>query len=178
MRVISGKARGTVLYALDGLHTRPTTDRVKEAMFSIINFYIESGVVLDLFSGSGALGIESISRGAKRCFFIENDKDALKIIKKNILKTNFSDFAEIVFSDYEKFLKSTSETFDIILLDPPYNKKMCDRAMSLIFERNLLNKNGIIICETEYPEIIETEFIKKKDYKYGHTKLTVFVKGD
>lgn len=178
MRVISGRARGTTLNALDGLHTRPTTDRVKEAMFSIINFYIDSSVVLDLFSGSGALGIETLSRGAKRCFFVENNKSALEIIKKNVEKTKLSNSAEIVFSDYETFLKNTRETFDVILLDPPYNKKMCDRAMSLIYEKNLLNDDGIIVCETEYPENIETKFIKRKDYKYGKTKLTVFIKGD
>lgn len=178
MRVISGRARGTALYALDGLHTRPTTDRVKEAMFSIINFYIDSSIVLDLFSGSGALGIEALSRGADLCVFVENNKRALEIVKKNIEKTKFKDSARVVFSDFKTFLKNTKETFDVILLDPPYNKNMCDEAMSVIYERNLLKEGGIILCETEGPEIIETKFEKKKDYTYGKTKLTVFVKGD
>lgn len=176
MRVISGKARGTSLYSLEGNHTRPTTDRVKESMFSIINFYISDAVVLDLFAGSGALGIEAISRGAKSCCFVENSKQAGDIVKKNIAKTNTSDKAIVKIMDFKTFLNSAEEKFDVILLDPPYNRKMCDEAMKIIFERNLLNDNGIIMCETEYGEVITTNFTKKKDYKYGKTMLSVFVK--
>lgn len=178
MRVISGKARGTSLYSLEGIHTRPTTDRVKESMFSIINFHIPGGVVLDLFSGSGALGIEALSRGAKKCYFIENSRAAADIVKKNIEKTNCRDNAVLKVIDYKTFLNSVDEKFDVILLDPPYNKKMCDEAMKVIYERNLLNDDGVIVCETEYPEIITTDFEKKKDYKYGKTKLSVFVNKD
>ena len=178
MRVISGKARGTSLYSLDGSHTRPTTDRVKESMFSIINFYIPDGVVLDLFSGSGALGIEALSRGAKKCYFIENSRGAADIVKKNIEKTNLSENAVLKVIDYKTFLNSVDEKFDVILLDPPYNKKMCDEAMKIIYERQLLNDDGVIVCETEYPEVITTDFEKKKDYKYGKTKLSVFVNKD
>ena len=178
MRVIAGKARGTSLYSLDGLHTRPTTDRVKESMFSIINFHIPDSTVLDLFSGSGALGIEAISRGAKQCWFVENSKQAADIVRKNIEKTNSSEKAALKLMDYKAFLNSVDEVFDVILLDPPYNKKMCDEAMKIIFERNLLKDDGVIICETEYGEVITTDFTKKKDYKYGKTTLSVFVKDD
>lgn len=178
MRVISGKARGTSLYSLEGNHTRPTTDRVKESMFSIINFNIPGGTVLDLFSGSGALGIEAISRGAEKCYFVENSKQAADIVRKNIEKTNSSENAVLRIMDFKTFLNSVDEKFDIILLDPPYNRKMCDEAMKIIYEKNLLNDDGVIMCETEYGEVITTDFTKKKDYKYGKTMLSVFVKDD
>ena len=129
MRVISGKARGTSLYSLEGNHTRPTTDRVKESMFSIINFHIPDGVVLDLFAGSGALGIEALSRGARKCYFIENSHSAADIVKKNIEKTSLKENSVLKVVDYKSFLNSANEKFDVILLDPPYNKKMCDEAM-------------------------------------------------
>lgn len=177
MRVISGKARGTSLYSLEGNHTRPTTDRVKESMFSIINFYIQDRMVLDLFGGSGALGIEALSRGAKKCYFVENSRAAADIIKKNIEKTNCTENAVLKIVDYKAFLNSVNEKFDVIVLDPPYNKKMCDEAMKIIYERNLLSDDGIIVCETEYGEEINTDFAKKKDYKYGKIKLSVFYKG-
>lgn len=178
MRVISGKARGSSLFSLEGLHTRPTTDRVKEAMFSIINFYLQEALVLDLFAGSGALGTEALSRGAQKCVFVENDRKALEIVKKNLDKTNLSDCAELVFSDYKAYLNSQTQQFDVILLDPPYNKKMCDEALEIIYNKNLLKDDGVILCETGFDEIIETHFNKKKDYKYGKTKLSVYTKGD
>ncbi len=176
MRVIAGKSRGTSLYSLEGNHTRPTTDRVKESMFSIINFNIPDATVLDLFSGSGALGIEAISRGAKKCYFIENSKQAAEVVKKNIEKTNCGENAVLKIMDFKSFLCSADDKFDVILLDPPYNKKMCDEAMKIIFQKNLLKDNGVIMCETECGEIITTDFTKKKEYKYGKIMLSVFVK--
>ena len=178
MRVISGKVRGSSLYSLEGLHTRPTTDKVKEAMFSIINFYLQDALVLDLFAGSGALGIEALSRGARKCVFVENDRKAADIVRKNLDKTNLSEFSELKLTHYKSYLNSICLQFDVILLDPPYNKKICNEALRIIYEKNLLNDDGIIVCETEYPEVIETQFIKKKDYKYGKTKLSVYTKGD
>ena len=178
MRVISGKARGSSLFSLEGLHTRPTTDRVKEAMFSIINFHLQDALVLDLFAGSGALGTEALSRSAKKCVFVENDRKALDIVKKNLNKTNLSDCAELVFADYKTYLNSSTDQFDVILLDPPYNKKMCDGALKIIYDKNLLKDDGIILCETDFNETIETGFNLKKEYKYGKTKLSVYTKGD
>ncbi len=177
MRVISGSARGTKLFSLEGNHTRPTTDRVKEAMYSIINFYISGSVVLDLFSGSGALGIEALSRGAKECYFVENDKSAMSVVNKNIEKTHLTENARVIFSDYKTFLENTNVQFDVILLDPPYNKFMCDQALKIILDKNLLSNGGIIVCETEAEEAINTGFALKKEYKYGKTKLSLFVKG-
>ncbi|MBR0276840.1 MAG: 16S rRNA (guanine(966)-N(2))-methyltransferase RsmD [Clostridia bacterium] len=178
MRVISGKARGTNLFSLEGNHTRPTSDKVKEAMFSIINFYLYDSMVLDLFAGSGALGIEALSRGAKKCFFVENNLSAGAIVKKNIEKTRFSDFSVVKTMDFKTFLNETNEKFDVILLDPPYNKKMCDKALKIISDRGLLREDGIIVCETEIGEKIESDYILKKEYKYGKTKLSLFFKGD
>ena len=178
MRVISGKSRGTSLYSLEGNHTRPTTDRVKESMFSILNFYIPGSIVLDLFSGSGALGIEAVSRGAEKCFFVENSKQAAEVVRKNIEKTNCTENAVLKVMDFKAFLNSVQENFDVILLDPPYNKKMCDEAMQIIYERGLLNDGGVIMCETEFGEVITTQFTKKKEYKYGKILLSVFVKDD
>ena len=178
MRVISGKSRGTSLFSLEGLHTRPTTDRVKEAMFSIINFYLQDALVLDLFAGSGALGTEALSRGAKKCVFVENDRKAMEIVEKNLKKTNLIVDAELKFSDYKNYLNSETRQFDVILLDPPYNKKMCDGALEIIYSKNLLKDDGVILCETDFNETIETGFNLKKEYKYGNTKLSVYTKGD
>lgn len=178
MRVISGKARGTSLYSLEGSHTRPTTDRVKESMFSIINFNIPDAVVLDLFSGSGALGIEALSRGAKKCFFVENSRQAAEIVRKNIEKTRLGDLAVLKIMDFKAFLETASDKFDVILLDPPYNKKMCDEALKIIYERNLLAEDGVIMCETQCGEVVTTDFSRGKEYKYGKISLTVFTKDD
>lgn len=173
MRVISGKARGSSLYALEGMDTRPTTDRVKEAMFSIINFYLPKSRVLDLFAGSGALGIEALSRGAKSCIFVESSHKAAAVVRKNLEKTKLSDASEVKETDYKLFLNSCKDCFEVILLDPPYNKKMCEIALGIIFEKGLLAKGGVIICETEANETIETSFQVIKTYKYGKTKLTL-----
>ena len=173
MRVISGRARGSSLYALDGMNTRPTADRVKEAMFSIIAPYVPGCRVLDLFAGSGALGIEALSRGAAGCVFVESSVSALSVVKKNLEKTKLSECAEVLKSDYKAFLNSASGGFDIILLDPPYNRQMCDAALGIIFEKNLLADGGVIVCETEYGEQISTAFNVRKEYKYGKTKLTL-----
>ena len=178
MRVISGKARGTSLFSLEGSHTRPTTDRVKEAMFSIINFYLYDALALDLFAGSGALGIEALSRGAKKCIFVENSHAAADVVRKNLEKTGLLDSSELKICDFKDYLDFAKEGFDVILLDPPYNKKLCDEALEIIYQKNLLNDEGIIVCETEFEEVVSTRFIKKKDYKYGKIKLSVYTKGD
>lgn len=174
MRVISGKARGCSLYAPEGMNTRPTTDRVKEAMFSILMKYVPQGFVLDLFAGSGALGIEALSRGAKECVFVENSSSAFKIVEKNVEKAGFFESSVLLKTDYLSFLNGTDRKFDVILLDPPYRKCMCDTALEIIYRKNLLAKDGVILCETEYGERIMTDFHVRKEYKYGKTKLTLF----
>ena len=127
MRVITGKARGVVLKTPDGMKTRPTSDRVKEALFSIIQFDIPNAKVLDLFAGTGQLGIEALSRDAKYAVFIDELDQACKLISDNLKKTKLENYARVIRSDYEIYLKNCKEKFDIIFLDPPYAEKFHSR---------------------------------------------------
>lgn len=152
MRVISGKARGKKLVSLEGMNTRPTLDRVKEALFNIIQFDIVDKNILDLFAGSGAIGIEAISRGAKAVTFCDNSLDAIKIIKTNIENTRSVNQATVLNKDYIKALQYLAEKkskFDVIYLDPPYKTDFANIAINKIIDLNLLSKDGIIILETD-----------------------------
>ena len=150
MRIISGRARGTKLETLDGENTRPTLDRVKESLFNIIQNNIYNSNVLDLFSGSGALAIESLSRGANKAFLCDSSKDAIKIIKNNIKKTHFEENTDVFFMDYLKCLERLKDyKFDIIFLDPPYMSEYDIEAIKFIIKNNMLNKEGIIVIETD-----------------------------
>jgi len=151
LRVISGKARGKRLEALEGKDTRPTLDRIKESLFNIIQFDIENAVVLDLFAGSGSLGIECLSRGAKEVVFCDNSGLAIDIINTNIRNTKFEAESIVIKNDYTNALKKAAnqnKKFDIIFLDPPYESDFATKALELIVELELLNENGIIIIET------------------------------
>lgn len=176
MRVISGCAKGTKLETLDGLNTRPTLDRVKEPLFSIIQGYIYDAEVLDLFSGSGALAIESVSRGAKNAVACDNSKNAIQIIKKNIQKTHMTEKINVVNKDYKKALEELSyRKFDIIFLDPPYKTGYGINAVKIIIENDMLKEDGIIVFETdrenEYIKELD-EFVKVIDLRiYGRVKL-------
>lgn len=153
MRIISGKARGTRLETLEGQDTRPTLDRVKEALFSIIQNEIFDACVLDLFSGSGALAIESISRGAKIAYSCDNSRKAIEIIKHNVEKTHFEDKVKIINKDYKQFLEELKDIkFDIIFLDPPYKTDYGIKATKIIIENKMLNEEGIIVFETDKKE--------------------------
>lgn len=179
MRIISGTMRGTKLFTLDGLNTRPTLDRVKEPLFSIINFKLQNAVILDLFSGSGALGLESISRGAQKAYLCDNSKDAIRIINQNVKKTKSNDFTEVIFNDFKKSLEEFSYKnikFDIVFLDPPYKTDFAKKAVEIIIKNNLLKEDGIIIIETDTKETvlqnIENLNINIFDQrKYGRVKL-------
>lgn len=141
MRIISGEARGTKLETLDGLDTRPTLDRVKEALFSIIQNKIYDANVLDLFSGSGALALESISRGAKLAYSCDSSRKAIEIIKQNVKKTHFENKVKIINKDYKKALEELKDIkFDIIFLDPPYKTNFGEIATKIIAENNLLSE--------------------------------------
>ena len=174
MRVVSGKARGTKLNTLEGLDTRPTADRVKEALFSVICEYVPESIVLDLFSGSGALAIEALSRGADRAVLIEKNPKAGEVIRSNLEKTRLNTDAELIITDAFDFISITDRQFDIIFLDPPYRHGLCDRAMDIIIKRNLLAEDGIIICETSIEEEIKTELALFKEKKYGKTKFLIY----
>lgn len=152
MRIISGKHRGTKLYTLEGLNTRPTLDRVKEPLFSIINFDLPESVVLDLFSGSGAIGLEAISRGAKLSILCDHSMQAIHIIEQNVEKLQEKANVQIIKNDYLvalKVLKKQNQKADIVFLDPPYETNFSEKACEKIIEYDLLNENGIIIIETD-----------------------------
>lgn len=153
MRVISGSARGTNLETLDGNNTRPTLDRVKEALFNIIQNYVRDSIVLDLFSGSGALGIEALSRGAKHAIMCDKSNDAIKIINKNLIKTHLEEKSTVIKNDYKNALNSlTNKKFDIIFIDPPYAADIAVDSIKNIIELDLLSDDGIIILETDETE--------------------------
>ena len=146
MRVVSGKARGISLKTPDGMLTRPTADRVKEAMFSIVQFDIPGARVLDLFGGTGQLGIEAISRGAKSAVFVDAREDACRLIRENLTRTDMQSVGTVVRSDYMAYLKRCKDSFDIVLLDPPYAEEFLENSLNLITEIDILQSGGIIIA--------------------------------
>ena len=179
MRVITGKARGVNLKTPDGMQTRPTADRVKEALFSIINFDIPNADVLDLFGGTGQLGIEALSRGAKESVFVDAQKSACTLIRENLKRTGLEEGAQVVCSDYADFLKKSVKSYDIILLDPPYAEKILENALKLITEIDILQSGGIIVTERPVEKNLELSFpgySRSKDYKYASTVLTIYRK--
>ena len=170
MRVISGTAKGKKLNSLEGLETRPTLDRVKESVFNIIQFDIKDSVVLDLFSGSGALGIEALSRGAKEAILCDASSKAIKIINKNLEETRLKDKAKVINTDYLEVLsKIKDKKFDIIFLDPPYKSDYVEKSIEYISKYNLLAENGIIIVETNDENKID-KINAKKDLEVYDTR--------
>lgn len=179
MRVITGKARGVNLKTPDGMQTRPTADRVKEALFSIINFDIPNATVLDLFGGTGQLGIEALSRGAKCAVFIDESDKACVLIKENLRRTKMEQQGRVLRSDYLTYLRSSKEKFNIIFLDPPYAEVFLENALKCITEIDILQSGGIIVCERPLGKEIPWEYAgyqRSKDYKYGKTVITLYRK--
>ncbi|MCM1114534.1 MAG: 16S rRNA (guanine(966)-N(2))-methyltransferase RsmD [Clostridium sp.] len=175
MRVITGSARGRKLETLFGEDiTRPTTESVKEALFSMIQFELEDKKVLDLFAGSGQLGIEALSRGARYCTFIENNREALKIVERNVAHCGFEDSANIIMTDAVSYLLR-KENFDIVFIDPPYNMGLCEKCLPSVIK--LMSSGGVIICETSagenLPETIDGWYVDRCR-RYGKTKLTLY----
>ena len=179
MRVITGTARGIQLKTPEGLQTRPTTDRVKEAMFSIIQFEVPGAKALDLFGGTGQLGIEALSRGAKSAVFVDAGDKACRLIQENLKRTKLDGQGRVVRSDYLDFLRRSKETFDIIFLDPPYAEVFLENALNLITEIDILETNGIIVAERPLGKELPWEYNgyqRSKDYKYGNTLVTLYRK--
>lgn len=177
MRVITGTARGRRLKELQGMDTRPTTDRVKEALFSIVQFDVEGRRVLDLFSGTGQLGIETLSRGAALCTFVDTRADAVKLIRENLEHTELSDRALVRQLDFSAFLSGCHEKFDLIFLDPPYQSPFLEKALDLIGGIDIMTGNGIIICESPQEKALPDmapPYEKAKEYRYGKIKLTKY----
>jgi len=179
MRVISGTARGTVLKTPEGLQTRPTADRVKEALFSILQFDLPGKRILDLFGGTGQLGIEAISRGAKSAVFVDAGEQACRLIRENLRRVRMEDNTRVVRADYLQYLESCREKFDIIFLDPPYAEVFLENALKKITEIDILQSGGIIVTERPLGKELPWEYsgyIRSKDYKYGKTLLTLYRK--
>ena len=179
MRVITGKARGIVLKTPTGMATRPTADRVKEAIFNIIQFDVPTASVLDLFGGTGQLGIEALSRGANRAVFIDEREDACRLIKENLKRTKLEAFGRVIRSDYMSYLKTCKDKFDIILLDPPYAEVFLENSLKMITEIDILQSGGIIVTERPFGKELPWEFpgfSRSRDYKYGNTVITIYRK--
>lgn len=181
MRVITGTARGMQLKAPKGMMTRPTLDQVKEGIFSVIQFEVEGRRVLDLFAGSGQMGIEALSRGAESAVFVDERKEACDVVRENLTHTRLADRAEVIRSDYLTYLNSSRRKFDLIFLDPPYAEIFLESSIKRISEIDILAERGIIICERPYEKQIPDDFpglVRQKDYRYGRAAVTIFRKAE
>ncbi|SHH41619.1 16S rRNA (guanine966-N2)-methyltransferase [Clostridium collagenovorans DSM 3089] len=180
MRIIAGKARGRKILSPEGLVTRPTLDRVKESMFNIIQNRTPDAVVADMFSGTGSLGLEAASRGAKRCYLMDKNDDTFACLKENIDNLKFNDVCTCHKGDCYEWMKRFSKegvVFDIIFIDPPYAKEMIPPAIDVIMQHNLLQKDGIIVCKIDSSEIIfegNEEITLTNKRKYGNTTVLFY----
>lgn len=176
MRVITGSARGRNLKTLNGDEiVRPTTDRVKEAMFSIVQFDLPGAKVLDLFAGSGQLGIEALSRGADNAVFVDKNSAAFETVKENLKTTNLFQKSTVLNADSVTYIKNSKLKFDLIIIDPPYNKGLTQEVLP--YAANCCDDGATIICETDFNEELPEsvgDFLKFKEYKYSKTKLTTY----
>lgn len=181
MRIITGKARGVRLDTLEGLATRPTAERVKEAIFSMLQFDIEGRRVLDLFAGSGQMALEALSRGASEAVLIDASKDAADIIRKNALKTKLFPSVKVMVSDYKLALRQMKgiDRFDIVFIDAPYAAKLTGDALSKLCEYDLLSDGAIVVCESDDDKTFENETISLvKQNRYGRTYISLYQKVD
>ena len=179
MRVITGKARGIVLRTPTGMATRPTADRVKEAIFNIIQFEVPTARVLDLFGGTGQLGIEALSREAKSAVFVDEREDACRLIRENLKRTKLEQYGRVIRADYMAYLRTCKEKFDIILLDPPYAEVFLENSLKMITEIDILQSSGIIVAERPVGKELPWDFEgfeRSRDYKYGNTLITIYRK--
>ena len=180
MRVITGSARGRKLITVPGMEVvRPTTDRVKEALFSAVQFEIEGALVVDLFAGSGQLGIEALSRGARGAVFIDSSRQSIDVIKQNLSITGLMKQARVALMDALSFLRSTHERFDLAFLDPPYHSGLIQQALPLLGER--MQGGGMILCETDRGEKLPEEsgpFRIARRYRHSKTIITLYRKAE
>ena len=175
MRVITGEARGRRLETLEGENVRPTTDKVKEAIFSAIQFDIQGRTFLDLFAGCGQMGIEALSRGATKAIFVDKSRKAVDIVRKNLNTVNFYDRAKVIHSDSVSYLSMMDEPFDIVFLDPPYNKGILQEVLPLVAEK--VKKTGVIVAESaENDAILQNygDFMLDRERLYGKIKVSIY----
>ncbi len=175
MRVITGSAKGRRLKTAEGMEVRPTSDKVKEAVFSAIQFDIINAKVLDLFSGSGQMGIEALSRGAAYAVFTDISKKSAAITKENLVSTGLEKNARVIITDGTEFVKTTSDTFDIAILDPPYRHGLIEKVLPYLSK--IMNDGGTIICEHEKELVLDGSYENmsvRKTYNYGKISVTVF----
>lgn len=179
MRIIAGDYKGRKLETPSDNRTRPTTEKVKEAMFSILMPYTENGVFCDLFAGTGGLGLEALSRGASFCYFCDNDREAINIIKRNISKCQAEEYSRVVQGDYMKALRSIEDKIDVFIVDPPYKSELYENVLKSIESLDLLNEGGIILVEhqksIDLPDAI-FGFTKTKERNYGTVVLSIYEK--
>ena len=177
MRVITGTARGKKLITAEGMDVRPTPERVKEALFSAIQFDIEGRTILDLFAGSGQMGIEALSRGAEKAVFVDQSPISIDHINKNLKTTDFTHKAKVIRGDYTPVLLGMTETFDYVFLDPPYASGFLEKALKLV-QKNVKD-HGVIICEHPKEQSLPDEvddFKVKKQYRYGKVYITFYTR--
>ena len=180
MRIITGKAKGIRLATLEGDATRPTSERVKEAVFSMLQFDIEGRTVLDLFAGCGQMSLEALSRGAVHAVMTDKSRDAVKIIKTNAEKAKLTELCEIYNCDFKDYIsRNSGKKFDIIFIDPPYASNLCAETLLALCKADMLKSSTIIVCETGNDDIflgkkeIEDKFDKIKAVRYGISYITV-----
>jgi 16S rRNA (guanine(966)-N(2))-methyltransferase RsmD len=175
VRIIAGEARGRKLKSVPGTDTRPTSDRVKEAMFSILQFHLEGRRILDLYAGTGQLGIEALSRGARECVFVEQSAAAVSVIRENTKL--FDKRAVVRAGEALRWLEDSNERFDIILLDPPFGTKLVEKTLNKLFAKDMLNTGGFILCEAgkdAVPPVPQERYRLKKVYDYGSRVLILY----
>ncbi len=186
MRIITGRARGTQLYTLPGDATRPTAERAKEAVFSMLQFELGGARVLDLFAGSGQMALEAISRGAKCAVLVDASREALEIVKKNVVKTHFEAECRVICADYADFLRGDrqKEPYDLVILDPPYAKHLVVPALRLLLARDRLAPGATVVCESAEEDIfasdgaeVAAQFTVRRHAKYGAAYMTVLTYG-
>ena len=180
MRIITGAARGRRLITLEGEAVRPTPERVKEGLFSMLQFRLEGRRVLDLFAGSGQMGLEALSRGAQSCMFIDASAEAMAVVKANAQKTALFDRCRFLVSDYRNFIRkagSRGDRYSLIFLDPPYAEVFLENSLKRISEIDILSDSGIIITERPFGKELPAGvpgLVRYRDYRYGKAAVTIY----